>query len=42
MLNLDDVILYGRDGFYNMERIKDPETGLTDDQIRKELDELSK
>jgi hypothetical protein len=29
--NLDVVMQISRDGYYNMERQKDPETGLTDD-----------
>ena len=39
--NLDEILKYGRDGYYDMERTKDPETGLTDEQIKKELDELN-
>jgi hypothetical protein len=39
--NLDEVLKYGRDGYYDFEKLKDPKTGLTDDQIRKELDELN-
>lgn len=39
--NLDEVLKYGRNGYYDFEKLKDPKTGLTDDQIRKELDELN-
>lgn len=39
--NLDEVLKHGRDGYYDFERIKDPKTGLNDEQIRKELDELN-
>jgi hypothetical protein len=39
---LDEIMKYGRHGYYDMEREKDPETGLNDEQIRKELDELNK
>jgi hypothetical protein len=41
-LQLDEVMKYGRHGYYDMEREKDPKTGLNDEQIRKELDELNK
>ncbi len=41
-LRLDEVMKHSRHGYYDIEREKDPKTGLNDEQIRKELDELNK